>query len=129
LTALNLKCSRCYGEGSRRSLDPEEEDRGIEDLCYHCGGSGRVDEETARHDAKAALIASLAAEMVRAEKKARDEDPEGENWAFCAAEDMLSEYEYTQARVWDREANIWSRVEGREFSTREELLALLADAP
>lgn len=124
------KCSRCYGEGSRESFDENEQERGIRDVCYHCGGSGEVDEETAQHDRQQAIIASLAGERVAAMRKARNEDPNfnGEDWAFCAAENMQTEHEYTTECVWAEMDRIGAQVpEDRMFNTREELIAILSE--
>lgn len=85
-------CSRCGGEGKRRSLDPLEK---AEDTCYHCGGEGKVDDETAFHDRIEALAARMARFEVARKKAACDADPDGEGWAFHAAENMLSPQDYT----------------------------------
>lgn len=93
-------CSVCQGEGSRRSTDPAEVERGIEDPCYHCGTTGEVDDETARQDHLMHVVSLLATMVVNAMRRAYDSDPEGEGWAFRAAENMMTEWEYTEDAIY-----------------------------
>lgn len=92
-------CPVCQGEGSQRSTDPNEVERGIEDDCYHCGTTGKVDDETARNDCLMYVVSLLAMVAVNAMRKAYDSDPEGEGWAFRAAENMMTEWEYTEDAI------------------------------
>ena len=95
----SVRCGVCGGAGAQRSLDPEEERRGIEDVCYHCAGTGRIDEETQRHDRRARFAEQLASLVVSDMRAARDEDTE--DFAFCAAENGMSERDYATTLVWD----------------------------
>jgi hypothetical protein len=95
----SVRCGVCGGAGAQRSLDPEEERRGIEDVCYHCAGTGRIDEETQRHDRRARFAEQLASLVVSDMRVARDEDTE--DFAFCAAENGMSERDYATTLVWD----------------------------
>jgi hypothetical protein len=95
----NEACGRCGGEGAQASLDEYERQRGIEDTCYHCGGSGKVDAETAREDRLEALAGTIAAQRARAEREAYDSDPEGDGWDFCAAENGMTGHELLQVRA------------------------------
>ena len=95
----NEACGRCGGEGAQASLDEYERQRGIEDTCYHCGGSGLVDVGTAREDRLEALAGTIAAQRARAEREAYDSDPDGEGWDFRAAENMMTGHELLQVRA------------------------------
>lgn len=98
IIAALLTCGKCGGRGK----DTWEEDgRTVTDVCYHCAGSGRIDEETAHHDRMMRIGGELAYLHVQGMIKSRNEDPEGEGWAFCAAENMLSERDYTMATTDD----------------------------
>jgi hypothetical protein len=69
-------------------------------VCYHCSGTGQVSDEQAQDDRESALIEQLARESVYEEKRALNEsDNDGEDWAFHAAENMLSEHEYTKTMI------------------------------
>jgi hypothetical protein len=94
----NIKCSQCVNG----RVSYEEDGRMVEDACYHCGETGIVDEEIAFEDRMNGVAAVLANRYVAAEREAANNDPEGEGWAFRAAENMLSEYDYTKARTYDR---------------------------
>lgn len=87
----NRICPRCDGYGIR------DED----DACYHCGATGYISEEHWQQDRHEALAETLSGIMVRQERFDRDENPDGEGWAFCAAENGCSEQEYTLSRQTD----------------------------
>ncbi|NDB82194.1 MAG: hypothetical protein EB127_05550 [Alphaproteobacteria bacterium] len=91
------KCIRCYGFGVETY---EDDGRMVRDACYHCCGTGRVDSETSFHDQLESVANTLAAMHVDRIRKAYNEDPDGDGWGFCAAENGVSEYEYTTWRVW-----------------------------
>lgn len=93
----DVPCGRCNGTGGTTARD--DDGRVESDTCYHCSGSGRIDEETARHDRVMGVIETLAERHVDDLRIARDQDPEGENWQFCAAENMQSVREYTMEQV------------------------------
>lgn len=87
-------CPVCCGDGALRSLDPHEEERGINDTCYHCAGSGVIDAESYRHDKLIGVAETLATMRATELRRLRDEDPEGEGFAFAAAENMMTPHEY-----------------------------------
>ena len=87
-------CLRCDGEG-RQAWD--EDGVRFLDACYACLGRGWVDEITAHDQRVGAACDRLGALRAAAYRRARDEDPDGEGFAFCAAEHMLSPREYEQA--------------------------------
>lgn len=98
-------CSKCSGKGH---VFYAEDGRNVQDVCYHCSGSGQVDAETHWHDRVGRLASTLAYAQVSEERKARDTDPsyDGEGWDFCAAENMLTGEEYFKVKVWDAEETI-----------------------
>jgi hypothetical protein len=93
-------CTRCYGAGSLPSLDEYERARGIDDACYHCGTTGKVDAETAQHDRVSALAAMLGQAMVQARRDAMNADPDGEGFDFAAAENGMSVRDYALECQW-----------------------------
>lgn len=95
-----VKCPEC--EAGFRIV--EEDGRRIQDACYHCGNTGFITPEEYYRDQIRWAAELLAADMVNSLKAARNSDPEGEGWDFCAAENGMSSYEYTQAR-WMEQAS------------------------
>ena len=90
-----VKCSRCDGEGF---VEFEEDGRYCRDACYHCGTTGSVDDEVNLDDRLINIAHDMAAKHVAEMKRHRDQEGP-EDWAFCAAENMLSEWEYTTMKV------------------------------
>jgi hypothetical protein len=89
----------------------DEDGRRVRDACYHCGNTGFIDEATAFLDRLQCAAEFLARLEVDELRRLRNEDPEGEDWAFCAAECMMSPHDYYVARVMDRAHEI-----GRQFA-------------
>ncbi len=114
---LTVKCEKCGGSGSETF---EEDGRNVTDMCYRCAGSGRVDSDTAHRTRMEYVAAILGDAAVRRERKNRDSDPEGEGWAFCAAENMMSVHDYTLSRRYEMQAEV-----GEEL-TKLSLVAQLA---
>jgi hypothetical protein len=85
------KCARCQGEGYE---EYEEDGRWVRDACYHCGTAGYVDDDTHFHDRIHSAAATLADMEVSAMRRARNQDPDGEGWDFCAAENMMTGHDY-----------------------------------
>lgn len=96
---MNVKCEKC--QGGRQYY--QEDGRNVSDVCYRCGGSGWVDEETAHHTKMEQVALHLADAYVREYRKACDNDPEGEGWVFRAAENMMSAEDYTKGMVYDKQ--------------------------
>lgn len=84
------QCSRCDGMGKETFWD----DRWETDICYHCGGSGKVDDETAFVDSLSQVARTLAYHAVDQMRNCRNSHPDGEGWDFCAAENMMTGSEY-----------------------------------
>lgn len=105
-------CLRCGGVGMNAWW---EDDRWCEDVCYACGGSGDVDPEHAFEQRLDAAFDTLGRRQARAYRIAVNEDPDGDGFGLCAAENMLSERDYEEALAMDysavasRETRDWSR--------------------
>lgn len=93
-------CSRCYGLGYEEYCEDETNYRMVTDTCYHCGGSGKVDDECAFQDRLGDVSYALASNTIHDWIESANSDPDGEGWGFRAAENMMSEYEYTQSMIW-----------------------------
>lgn len=116
-------CRRCSGEGGLRSLDDHEAERGIFDLCYHCGGSGRVTDEVDDEDEVEDLLMSLAWARAYAWRAAVNSDPEGEGFDFRAAESGCSSYEYLTGRAYQELSEVQARYAELDDVERAVLLA------
>jgi hypothetical protein len=92
-------CTRCNGNGYE--FPDDECYAGCYYHCLHCGGSGTVDDETAYQDKLQGVALVMADVHVREYKKYKDEDPDGEGFAFCAAENMMSEWDYRKSLVYE----------------------------
>lgn len=94
-----MKCSKCRGDGE---VSYDEDDRLVIDVCYHCGGSGRVDEETHFHDRLQSVASTLAYRQESDYRRWINSDPDGDGYAMGGYENGLSEHDYFRCRVWDR---------------------------
>jgi hypothetical protein len=112
-------CSSCNGEGK---VYFEEGGKNISDDCYHCLGCGKVDSETAHKDRIAAVASTMAYEMETEYRKERDEDPDGEGYAFIAAEHMMSPPDFFKIRCWDREEVIGKELSNLSYSIQVRLI-------
>lgn len=112
-------CRRCQGEGQETY---DEDGRTLTDVCYHCAGSGQVEEELDFHDRLVAVANSLAYMSERDYRKACDQDPDGDDYCLRAAENGLSESDYFKVRVWDREALYMERIQAMDRATQELLV-------
>ena len=90
-------CLMCHGSGFFAEL---EGDREVRDTCLHCQGKGYVPYNVAFVDSVVALCEAITEALVMNQKKVAAENEEGEGWAFHAAENRMTEYDYTRARVW-----------------------------
>jgi hypothetical protein len=113
-------CSRCHGT---RYQTYEEDGRTVRDACYHCGNTGEVDEETDFHDRLYAVADTLARQEEAEYRKAVNEDPDGDGYDLCAAENMLHPNEYFQLRVWDRSVDIADRLSNMTRAEQELMVA------
>lgn len=114
-------CLRCDGEG--RQVWDEDGVRCL-DRCYACLGMGWVGEDVAHDQALGYACDRLGALQAAAYRRARDGDPEGEGFAFCAAENMLSPREYEQALAMDFASEAMRLVASWPLDQQEWLVAL-----
>lgn len=112
-------CIRCSGSGYEAFWDGVWE----RDICYHCSGSGRVDDETMWYDRLANVAHSLALDKANLDRDHRNNDPEGEDWDFIAAENMLSGYDYFSLVVEDYKAQYMERLLEMDREKQEVLVA------
>lgn len=119
---INIACNRCAGTG----IDSYNEyDHIVYDTCYHCSGSGTIDEETSFHDRLRDVAAALAYQKVSDYKKARNSGDDGfeEDFGFCAAENMMTENDYFCSLVWDTEAMVMNKILEMSKEDQELLVA------
>jgi len=116
------RCVRCEGLGYR---EDREGDRLVRDPCLHCNGKGCVSYRVASVDRHEALCETIAYARVDAQRKACNENPEGEGWAFHAAENMMHEHEYTQARIWETTGIVQDELKALSYETLNALCDLL----
>lgn len=86
-----IRCPECV-DGYREVEEPGYGT--IRDACYHCGNTGFITDEEARKDRIRNVADMLGNRAMDAERAARNGNPDGEDFAFCAAENQCSEYEY-----------------------------------
>jgi len=117
-----VTCGRCSGEGY---VEWEEDGRYVRDACYHCGTTGKIDVELLFEDQLKDLAGQLAGRIIDGMRRACNADPYGEGWAFLGAENMMHEYEYTQARLWDKTDDVFNELQKLSRSVQEALVELL----
>lgn len=83
----------------------EENGRMTRNACY-CGMSEHVSEELYKLDKLRGVAITLATMEIDNLISLRKENPDGEDWNFLAAEDMMSVNEYTRQRVFESEFRI-----------------------
>lgn len=113
-------CVRCNGEGIEYF---EEDYRPQSHICYHCSGSGFVDDEMAFHDKLNQVAMTLATYHVSDMQKAIDSDPYGEGWNFHAAENMMSGRDYFSMKVYDYAAVFSQQLQDFSLEDKEFLIA------
>lgn len=106
-------CTRCDGEGYHE-----------DGACYHCATDGTVDEETHFQDQLSACGQMLAAHEVNRIRSLADEDPDGEGFAFCAAEDMMTPHDYAMMLHWSISSRYHQMISEMSRRDQEILVAL-----
>lgn len=101
----------------------------VSDYCYHCGGSGKVDDETMHHDLMVMVCDRLASKTVDRMRENANDDPDGEGWAFRAAENMMSEYDYTRCLMWDKASEYGEKLSNLPEEIQKSLIELLVAPP
>lgn len=115
---IDRTCIRCHGDGMETFWDGEWEGH----VCYHCGGIGRVDEDMAFHDSLQRVAYTLAYNEVSSLRNARNENPD-EDWDFCAAENMMSSWDYFREEVYQRVPAYLDRLIALSRESQEVLIA------
>jgi len=100
----------------------DEDGRMVTDTCYHCGGSGKIDQQTYFHDQLESVAFTLAHFQETEYRRAVNSDPDGEGYDFCAAENMMSPYDYFTCRVYDRQSVIINQLLELPASNQELLI-------
>lgn len=113
------KCLRCDGFGYEVH---DEDNRRVQDTCYHCAGSGTVEPEVDLHDRLLRVAYSLAYKEEMEYRKAVDNNPEGEGYEFAAAENMLSVEVYFQDRVGARQHQFMDQLNRLDSTIQNALL-------
>lgn len=127
MSDLTVACEKCGGSGSESY---EEDGRPVSDMCYRCAGSGKVDSETAHATRMEQVAHIVGAAYVQGWRKSCNEDPEGEGWVFRAAENMMSEYDYTLAMTYEKAAEVGQELTKLSHLAQVALIeALLPKAP
>lgn len=109
-------CGACGGEGYQYGEGARGEE--VEDRCYHCLGTGKLDSETARQDRLYAVAGSLAHVEVVARRR------EDEEFGLCAAEHQMTEFEYFRDMVWALADRIGCRLGEMTREEQEFMLAI-----
>lgn len=112
-------CSKCQGTGEETY---DEDDRRVTDACYHCGTTGEVSEEADWHDRLHQVALTLAEDQEREYRKARDNEPDGDGYDLCAAENGMSTWDYFRTQVWDRAARIGEKLAEMDRPSQELLV-------
>ena len=113
-------CSRCGGEGEETY---DEDGRTVTDVCYHCAGSGKVDDDTHFHD-RLCMVASALAYQAESEcRKAYNEDPEGDGYDLGAYENGMMPSDYFRCRVWERTPEIAEKLSAMSQADQEFMVA------
>jgi len=118
-TTDDLPCSRC----DRGVQTYDEDDRRVQDACYHCSGTGRVSHEQSREDDLQHVVATLAYQQACDYRALRNQDPDGEGFDFCAAENQLRPHDYLTEIAWSYEPAIGARLLSLPTEQQDVLIA------
>jgi len=118
----NYSCSFCNGSGSQFL---EEYNFQVEDACYHCLGSGKVNESTMNIDKEVELSMIIAEKMVSNHIKWVDDQEEGEGFSFSAAENQMTTWDYRMELVWRKQEVVQKQLIGLPKDILEALKCLL----
>lgn len=121
-----VECGRCCGKGRQ---EWEEDDRDVSDVCYRCAGTGRISEESA-HDLLVQRVAEvLAHNYIEDYRRACNEDPNGDGWALHAAENMMTERDYTVAAKADKAAMFSAELSKLSHTAQRALIETVLPKP
>lgn len=97
---VRYRCAMCQGAGHVPEVGLLIDEPQLCSICLHCQGKGYVNFDTAHTDSVLSLIEAVSESVVINAKKSADESEDGEGWAFHAAENRMTEYDYTRSKVW-----------------------------
>ena len=86
-------CPQCRGAGT---MIVDEGPRRIQDACYHCSTDGYITVAQWKQDRMQMLVDRMAGIAVEHRINAVNSNPEGEGWGFAAAENGMSERDFTE---------------------------------
>jgi len=115
-----MNCYRCQGSGEEFY---DEDDRRFYDVCYHCGGTGQVDEETDHHDRLSMVASALAYQKESEFRQWANSDPDGDGYDLGAYENGMMPGDYFRCRVWERTPEICQDLLAMSRSDQEFLIA------
>lgn len=114
------ECSRCRGSGEDVY---DDEDGRWTDVCYHCAGSGQVEEELDFQDRLGCVATALAYRAESDYRKAVNSDPDGDGYDLGAYENMMMPDDYFRSRVWDREFDIMGQLCAMQAADQQFMVA------
>jgi len=113
-------CTKCNGTGFEEFF---EEGSYYKDACYHCANTGKVNSDIAYRDKLMKVASKLAHNHVCEMKAYRDSNPDGEDWNFCAAENMMSSRDYFDMHVYDYTIIFTDKLNKLDQSAQQLLIA------
>lgn len=114
-----MQCSQCQGAGYQYY---DEDMRTVRDACYHCGTTGKVEEDIYFRDHLLNVAHNLAYWTEVQCRKEYDEDPE-EDYNLLAYEERMNPCDYFRMRVSDHEPDIMAELEQLPKEMQEVLIA------
>jgi hypothetical protein len=97
------------------------------DACYHCGNTGIVEDDVDFSDKLELVATSMAYSHVKQYKQYCDSNPDGEGFAFAAAENMMAPWDYEKALVYDYVPQFLNKLLDLEVLEQEEYIRKYVD--
>jgi len=113
-------CSQCQGTG-RETYD--EDGRTVTDACYHCGNTGKVDDDTAFNDRLMSVADTLAYHQEVEHRRWVNSDSDGDGYDLGGYENGLMPHDYFRCNVWDRIPEIGEKLRAMTLQEQELLIA------
>lgn len=88
---MESACTRCGGTGWNKWFEDDREQRY---RCYHCLATGKVSNELARTYKLMDICEYVARRDAHDYRRDLNNDPEGEDFRFHAAENMMTTHDY-----------------------------------
>ena len=123
-----IKCPQCHNGWQVIEEDGQRKDH----PCYHCANTGFISPATARMDRIDEMTSSIARGLLEKKKKFFNENPDGEGWAFSAAESGMTPAEYEDANfviLWERVNSAIKIVEYNHPDIVDEMVAQILPIP